>query len=158
LGALFLNAQEAEILRLAKLGHPQPPTPIHIDNTTTVDIVNNTIKQQWSRAMEMQYFWLLDGKTQKYFKYHYQPGQENLGEYPSKNHTADIHQPVWLYFVHTDKSPLLLPRAMKPSIHQGCAEILGDPYSKKSPLPRIGNFHSLSVTPRIPSHRILDNS
>jgi hypothetical protein len=38
------------------------------------------------------------------------------------------------------------------------AEILVDPYSKKSPLPRIGNFHSSSITPRIPSHRILGNS
>jgi hypothetical protein len=55
LGAFFLNAQEAKILCLilAKLGHPQSPTPIHIDSTTTVDIVNNTIKQQRSRAMEM---------------------------------------------------------------------------------------------------------
>jgi hypothetical protein len=67
LGALFLNAQEAKVLCLTlnKLGHPQPPTPIHIDNTTTVGIVNNTIKRQCSRAMEMRYFWLLDGKTQK---------------------------------------------------------------------------------------------
>jgi hypothetical protein len=54
LGALFLNAQEAKVLRLTlnKLGHPQPPTPIHIDNATTVDIVNNTIKHECSRAME----------------------------------------------------------------------------------------------------------
>jgi hypothetical protein len=46
LGALFLNVQEAKVFRLvfAKLRHPQPPTPIHIDNTTTVGIVNNTIK------------------------------------------------------------------------------------------------------------------
>jgi hypothetical protein len=48
LGALFLNAQEAKVLRLIleELGHPQPPIPIHIDNTTTVGIVNNTIKRQ----------------------------------------------------------------------------------------------------------------
>jgi hypothetical protein len=70
LGALFLNAQEAKVLRLTldELGHPQPPTPIHIDNTIAVGIVNNTIKQQCSRAMEMRYFLLLDGKTQQYFK------------------------------------------------------------------------------------------
>jgi hypothetical protein len=50
LGALFLNAQEAKVLRLVleELGHPQPPAPIHINNTTTVGIVNNTIKRQWS--------------------------------------------------------------------------------------------------------------
>jgi len=48
LGALFLNAQEAKVFRLvlAELGHPLPPTPIHIDNTTTFGIVNNTIKCQ----------------------------------------------------------------------------------------------------------------
>ncbi len=46
LGALFLNAQEAKVLRLVleELGHPQPPTPIHVDNTTTVGIVNNCPK------------------------------------------------------------------------------------------------------------------
>jgi hypothetical protein len=48
LSALFLNAQEAKVMRicLKELGHPQPPTPIHIDNTTTVGNVNNTIKRQ----------------------------------------------------------------------------------------------------------------
>jgi hypothetical protein len=46
LGALFLNAQETKIMQvvLTELGHPQPPTPIHINNTTTVSIVNNTVK------------------------------------------------------------------------------------------------------------------
>ncbi len=81
LGALFLNAQEAKVMRicLEELRHPQPPTPIHIDNTTTVGIVNNTIKRQQLQAMEMQYFWLLDCKVQKLFQFHYQPEQENLG-------------------------------------------------------------------------------
>jgi hypothetical protein len=69
LGALFLNAQEAKViwLVLEELGHPQPPTPIHIDNTTTVSIVNNTIKQHRSQAMEMRYFWLLDDEAQQLF-------------------------------------------------------------------------------------------
>jgi hypothetical protein len=51
LGALFLNAQEAKVFRLvlAELGHPQPPTPIHNGNKTTVSIANNTIKRQRSR-------------------------------------------------------------------------------------------------------------
>ena len=39
------------------------------------------------------------------------------------------------------------------------AEILGDPYTKKSPLPRIGDPSSrLPVAPNIPSHRILGQS
>ena len=99
LGALFLNAQEAKVVRLIleEMGHKQPPTPIHVDNTTTVGIVNSTIKRQRSRAMEMRYFWLLDQEVQKRFKIAQHPGQENLGDYPSKAHTGQIHQHVRPY-------------------------------------------------------------
>ena len=58
LGSLFIHAKEAKIIKiiLSKLGHPQPPTPIHVNNTTVVGIVNNTIKKKRSRSMEMRYF------------------------------------------------------------------------------------------------------
>jgi hypothetical protein len=129
LGALFLNAQEAKVIRLilTEMGHPQPKIPIHIDNTTAVGIVNNTIKRQRSRAMETRYWWLLNAKAQDIFTFHYHAGLENLGDYPSKHHTADIHRHVRPYYVHQDNSPSYLPRAMKPSSQRGCAEILGDP-------------------------------
>ena len=50
LGALFLNAREAKVIRiiLEELGHPQPKTPVSISNTTAVGIVNSTIKRQKS--------------------------------------------------------------------------------------------------------------
>jgi len=50
LGALFLNCKEGIIFRLTleELGHPQPRTPVHCDNATTVGIANNTIKRQRS--------------------------------------------------------------------------------------------------------------
>jgi hypothetical protein len=35
-------------LTLEELGHPQPRTPVHCDNATTVGIANNTIKRQRS--------------------------------------------------------------------------------------------------------------
>jgi hypothetical protein len=56
LGALLINAQDAKVIKLVleELGRPQPPTPVHIDNTTTVGIVNNTMKQQQSRAIELR--------------------------------------------------------------------------------------------------------
>ena len=46
LGALLLNTREDKVMRIAltELGHIQPPTPIHIDGTTTVGIVSNNIK------------------------------------------------------------------------------------------------------------------
>ena len=48
LGILFINAQLTRIIRLIleEMGHPQPPTLMHVDNTTVIGIVNNTIKQQ----------------------------------------------------------------------------------------------------------------
>jgi hypothetical protein len=47
-GALFVNSQEAIPLRYAleELGHPQPPTPVQTDNSTTAGYSNNTIKQK----------------------------------------------------------------------------------------------------------------
>ena len=110
LGALFLNVQEAKVIRLIlhELGHPQPPSPVHIDNTTAVGIVNNTIKRQRSRSMEMRYFYLLDQQTQKYFKFFYQPGQENMADYPSKHHVGGIHQHVRPYYLHMPNSPQFL--------------------------------------------------
>ena len=145
LGALFMNVQEARIFRLTltEMGHPQPPTPVHVDNTTAVGIVNNTIKRQRSRAMEMRYFWLLDQETQRYIKVYYQPGAENLGDYPSKAHTGPIHTHVRPYYQHEVNSPSVLPRAAKPSSRRGCAEILGDPYWKGAPLPRIPTYREL---------------
>ena len=37
MGALFVNGQEVMVLRniLAEMGHPQPPTPIRTDNSTS---------------------------------------------------------------------------------------------------------------------------
>ena len=86
LGALFLNAMNVKILQLTlmEMGHPQPPTPIHVDNTTAAGIVNNTIKRQRSRAMNMRYFWLLCHEAQRILSVRYHPGQENLGNMPSK--------------------------------------------------------------------------
>ena len=88
--------QQAKVIRIIpeELGHKQPTIPIHVDNTTTVGIVNNTIKRQWSRAMEMRYFWLLDTNAQQMFSFHYQPGQENLADYATKHNSGNIHNDV----------------------------------------------------------------
>jgi hypothetical protein len=88
----------------------------------------------------MRYFWLLNDKVQKLFHFYYQPGQENFDNYPSKHHSADIHQHVRPYYVHMNNSPTVLPQAAKPCSWQGCAETLADPYKGKVPLPRVKSF------------------
>jgi hypothetical protein len=54
-GACFHNAQSGAPLRvtLTELGHTQPPTPLHTDNSTAFGILNETIKQKVSKAIDM---------------------------------------------------------------------------------------------------------
>jgi hypothetical protein len=48
IGAVFINAKEGAVLHTAleELGHPQPPTPLETENTTTTGYNNGTIKQR----------------------------------------------------------------------------------------------------------------
>jgi hypothetical protein len=107
LGALFLNIQEAQILCLIlhEMGHPQPPTPVHCDNSTAVDISNSTVKRQRSRAMEMHYFWVIDQVTHKRVRVLWYPGLENLGDYVTKHHDPKHHQHARPYYTHQPNSP-----------------------------------------------------
>ena len=59
MGSLFLNTQETVKLGIAlqELGHTQPPTHIHTENTAATSIIHKTIKQQQSHGMNMRYFW-----------------------------------------------------------------------------------------------------
>jgi hypothetical protein len=43
IGSIFLNAKEETVL---EMGHPQPPTPLKMDNTTATGYSNDTIKQK----------------------------------------------------------------------------------------------------------------
>jgi hypothetical protein len=54
-GACFHNAQSGAPLRvtLTELGHIQPPTPLRTDNSTAFGILNETIIQKRSKAMDM---------------------------------------------------------------------------------------------------------
>ena len=107
LGVLFVNTKEAKILRLTlqELVHPQPQTPTHIENTTVIGIVNNTIRRQRLGEVEMQYFWLLDQMAHQYYKFYYQPVLESLADYPTKNHLWQINQRVRPYYIHMPNSP-----------------------------------------------------
>jgi hypothetical protein len=99
LGALFHNCQDGIVFcqTLADMGHPQPKTPVHCDNATTVGIGNNTIKQQRSCSMEMRYFWVGDKVAQDMYTLSWHPGQENLADYQSKHHLGSHHQAVQIW-------------------------------------------------------------
>ena len=62
LAALFYNDKEGAPLRITldELGHPQPPTPMVIDNSTASGIANKSVKQKRSKAMDMCFYWIRD--------------------------------------------------------------------------------------------------
>ena len=148
LGALFLNMKESKIIRLtlAEMGHPQPPTPIHVDNSTAVGIANDSVKKQRSRSMEMRLFWSTDQVKLGHFVVKWTPGKENLADYFTKHHDSKHHREVRAWYLHEDTSPRLLPRAAAPSALRGCVGKLPRGYSRTSPLPR-------TLTRRVPVGR-----
>ena len=136
LGALFVNAKEGRIIRLIlhELGHPQPPTPIHCDNSTAAGIANNTVKRQRSRSMEMRYFWIADQVARGQFNVSWHPGQENMGDYHTKIHPTAHHIRIRPYYLLEPSSPLALPRALTPKDLRGCVRTPMVPPISRQPL------------------------
>jgi len=103
LGALFLNAQTSCPIHIAldELGHPQPATPLQIDNNTASSIINDTVKQKCSKAVDMWFYWLHDRKRQGQFHIFWHPGNTNQADYFSKHHPASHHKAIWPTYLHT---------------------------------------------------------
>jgi hypothetical protein len=75
IGALYINCREAipACHTLEFLGHPQPPTPIQINNTMALGVINNNVMKKL-KAMDMKYHWLWDRISQKQFRHYWAPG------------------------------------------------------------------------------------
>jgi hypothetical protein len=116
-GACFHNAQTGAPPRvtLTELGHTQPPTPLQTDNSTAFGILNETIKQKLSKAMDMIYHWLTGRVRQKQFDVYWRPGRENVGDYHTKHHSAQHHK---------DMRGLILHQANSLQVLRGCAKLL----------------------------------
>jgi hypothetical protein len=114
--ACFHNTQSGAPLSvtLTELGHTQPPTPLRTDNSTAYGIVNETIKQKRSKAMDMRYHWLTDRVRQKQFDVYWRPGRENLGYYHTKHHSAQHHK---------DMRHLILHEANSLQVLRGCVKL-----------------------------------
>jgi len=114
-GALFHNAKDAAPFRitLLELGHPQGPTPIQTDNACALGIINDTVKQRRSRAMDMRLYWIKDRVAQDQFDVHWRKGSDNLADYFTKHHSPSHHRLMrsW-YLVHLHR----------PASLQGCVE------------------------------------
>ena len=105
-GGLFVNGKSACPVRttLVEMGHPQPPTPICTDNNTASGIVNSSIRQKRSKAMDMRFYWIQDRTRQGHFLVYWRPGRTNLADYHTKHHPASHHRRMRPTYLHTGNS------------------------------------------------------
>jgi hypothetical protein len=94
LGALFYNAKDATTFRttLIEMGHPQPATPIQTDNSCAAGIVNSTVKQRRSKAIDMRFYWVKDRVEKGEFLIYWARGKDNLADYFTKHHSPAHHR------------------------------------------------------------------
>jgi hypothetical protein len=102
LAALFHNGKEACPLRIAleELGHIQPATPIHTDNSTAYGIANDTVKQKRSKAIDMRFYWIRDRVRQGQFVIYWKKGSLNRADYFTKHHATTHHQAIRSAYLH----------------------------------------------------------
>jgi hypothetical protein len=91
--ALFKCAQHMVPLQnaLEEMGWKQPRTPIQIDNSTAEGFANNTIIVKRMRAIEMRFNWLKDREAQNQFRFFWDKGTRNNGDYHTKLHPPEYH-------------------------------------------------------------------
>lgn len=108
LGALYYNAKEAAWLRttLTDMGHPQPATPIVTDNSCAAGIVNDTVKQKRSKAIDMRFYWVRDRIRQGQFTVLWRRGADNLADYFTKHHSPAHHRLMRSRYLLTLHRPL----------------------------------------------------
>ena len=92
--ATFYNSKEALTFRvnLAEMGHPQPPTPMEVENETAIGFLKSKMKQKRSKAIDMRFYWVRDKVNQNQFLIYWRPGANNVGDCGSKHPSPAHHQ------------------------------------------------------------------
>ena len=73
------------------MGHPQPPTPIQTDNSTTASFTNKNIQMKKSKYWDMNLHWLHDHEAQQQFKIYWQASKDNGANYFTKTSHPTVH-------------------------------------------------------------------
>ena len=114
--ATLYNAKEELPFRvtLAEMGHPQPPTPMEVDNETAIGFLKSTMKKKRSKAIYMIFYWVRYRVNQNQFMIYWRPGTNNVGDYVYIHHSPDHHESMRPKFCepHSPKSFLYLHRKL----------------------------------------------
>ena len=115
LGGTFYDAKKGKILRLTlkEMGYKQGPTMIFVDNNTASGICNSMIKRQRSRAVNGQYFWLIDQVNLNSYQIKWAPGLENMADYFTKHFVAAHNRDVRPFYVQMQNSPRFIRKVNK---------------------------------------------
>jgi hypothetical protein len=94
IGTVFQNARDCVPLHIAleEMGHPQAATSIQTDNTCAAGLINETVKQHCSKAIDMRFYWIRDRIKQGQFIIHWCVGKDNLTDYFTKHHYPAHHK------------------------------------------------------------------
>ena len=79
---------------LNTLDHPQPPTPVNTDKTTSNSFVHSNIRKRRSKIWDMRWNWLRDKATHRDLKYYWAPGKENDADYYTKHFPLSYHRKI----------------------------------------------------------------
>ena len=71
--------------------HPQPPTPMQVDDTIEVKFANGELKQKHTKSIDMRFYWIKDRNKQKQVIIYWSLGKGKLGDYHTKNHSPAHH-------------------------------------------------------------------
>ena len=120
ISAGYINGQDSVPIRttLIEMGHPQPPTPLQVDNTTARSFANGTMKQKRSKSIDMNFYWLQDRKQQSQFHIYCDPGKNILGDYHSKHHSPSHHRQMRPTYLHAQQATTHLAACLL----RGCAK------------------------------------
>ena len=113
--SLFHAAQEIVPLRTTvdELRPKQPATPLQTNNNSASGIMNGTIRQQRSKAIDIIFYWLKDRVTQQMFKVYWPPGKVNLADYFLKYHPVSHVKKVRKLYVNEPDSPRIISACNK---------------------------------------------
>ena len=136
LGALYINAREAIPQRhvLEELGHKQPPTPMRMDNSTTLGVVNNNTQPRRTKAMDMRFHLLRCHESQQQFHFFWCPGQTNRADYWTKHHCAAHHKQL--------RPKILIPKSILDALRASV---------KRNPIPDIPMQPTFEPSKRAPA-------
>ena len=87
-------------------------TPIQTDNSCAEGIVNDTVKQRRSKAIDMRFYWVRDRVRQGQFKIYWKRGKDQYADYFTKHFPASHHREMRPMYLHVEQANSLIESTM----------------------------------------------